>query len=58
MLKVPVSDKDKNKTYYKYYLKDMVSGPSEKYTKISKGPLDNSIAPRIESRNDPDPRKR
>lgn len=52
MSKVPVSNDDRKKTYFKYYLKEMVPGPAEKYDAISKGPLDNSIAPRIENRND------
>ena len=52
MGKVPVSNNDKEKSYFKYYLKEMDSGPAEKYSKISQGPMDNSIAPRIENRND------
>lgn len=52
MPKVPISDKDRKKSYFKYYLKEMVPGPQKKYDEISSGPLDNSIAPRIENRND------
>ena len=52
MSKLHVSNKDREKNYFKYYLKDLTPGPAEKYEKISKGPLDNSIAPRIENRND------
>jgi hypothetical protein len=40
------------KSYFKYYLKDIVPGPKDKYDKILQGPLSNTTAPRIENRND------
>ena len=50
--KVPASMADKQKSIYKYYAKDIYAGEPEKYAKITKEPYDNSIALKIEDRND------
>lgn len=48
--KVPVTEQDKLKSYYKYYLEDMVDAPKEKYDLVSK-PMDPSKALNIHDRN-------
>ncbi len=50
--KVPATDADKKKSYYKYYAQDIYSGEKEKYDLITNEPLDNSLALRIQDRND------
>ena len=50
--KVPVTNSDRKKSYFKYYAQDIYVGEAEKYEKITKEPLDNSIAHRIQDRND------
>ncbi len=52
MSKVPVSNQDREKSYFKYYIAELAAGDPEKYAKIERGPLDNAIAPYIEKRND------
>lgn len=52
MAKVPVNNNDKLKTYYKYYLEDIYSGPAEAYARIGKGPGNNADALLIKNRND------
>lgn len=52
MSKVPVSNTDREKSYFKYYLEELTPGPAEKYARIAEGPLDNATAPRIENRNE------
>ena len=52
MAKVPVTNEDKKKSYYKYFLRDMVPGSETKYSRVSQGPMDNSKVLRIEARND------
>ena len=51
-LNVPVSNEEKQKSYYKYFLQDMAPGDPEKYARIKEGPWDNRYAHRIEDRND------
>lgn len=43
---------DKQKSYYKYYLRKMAQPPAEKLEAITKEPLDSSTALRIQDRND------
>lgn len=50
--KVPVTNEDRKKSYFKYYAKDVYIGEQEKYEEISKEPCDNSKALHIENRND------
>lgn len=50
--KVPVSNEDRKKSYFKYYLQDMYIGPKEKYDMITPEPGDNTKALRIQDRND------
>ena len=50
--KVPVSEQDKLKSYYKYYLEDMVQAPPEKYIQALQGPIDPSKALKFSNRND------
>lgn len=50
--KVPATNKDKSKSYYKYYAESIYAGPKEKYEMISEQPGDNSLALKIEDRND------
>ncbi len=49
--KVPVTEQDTKKSYYKYYLEDMVQAPQEKYDLVLKGPLDPDKALSIYDRN-------
>lgn len=50
-IKVPISMKDKKKSYYKYYAEDVYMGEKEQYEKISKEPSENSLALHINDRN-------
>lgn len=50
--KVPVSNDDRKKSYFKYYEDRVYCGEPEKYDMISKEPEDNAKALRIENRND------
>ena len=50
-MKVPVSNKDKGKSYYKYYQQDIYEGPKEIYAEIEKGGFKNSDAMTIHERN-------
>jgi len=50
--KVPVSNADREKSYFKYYMEDIYIGPREKYDMISDEPGDNSKALLIHNRND------
>lgn len=52
MSKVPCTNADKQKSYYKFYAADGYWGEQEKYSQITKEPLDPATAPRIEARND------
>ncbi|MEL7655874.1 MAG: phloretin hydrolase [Bacillota bacterium] len=50
--KVPVSNADRKKSYFKYYEQEMAVGPKEKYDLITQEPYDNATALRIQNRND------
>lgn len=50
--KVPVRNEDKLKSYYDFYTRDVYCGEQEKYDCITKEPLDNALALRIQDRND------
>lgn len=50
--KVPVTNQDREKSYFKYYAVDVYYGEHEKYDMISKEPEDNSKALHIKDRND------
>lgn len=50
--KVPVRNEDKLKSYYDFYTRDIYCGEQEKYDCITKEPLDNALALRIQNRND------
>jgi phloretin hydrolase len=52
MPRVQVSNADKQKSYYKYFLQPMAPGSQELYDKIKEGPLHNSTANRIHDRNE------
>jgi hypothetical protein len=52
MSKVPVSDADRKKSYFKYYLEECYVGPREKYDQIRSEPCDNAAALHINDRND------
>ena len=49
---VPVSNEDKQKSYYKYFLQEMAPGDPAKYEAIKKGPWDNQYAHTIDRRNE------
>ena len=49
--KVPVSEEDKKKSYYKYYLEEMVDASPEHYEKVLRGPMDPTKALPAEERN-------
>ena len=51
MAKVPCTNEDKQKSYYKYYAQDVYIGEQEKYDRINKESLDPSLAIRITDRN-------
>ncbi|MCC8141901.1 MAG: phloretin hydrolase [Lachnospiraceae bacterium] len=51
-MKVPVSMHDRQKSYFKYYAQDIYKGEKEKYDKVTKEPMDNSLALHIDKRND------
>jgi hypothetical protein len=48
---VPVTEEDKKKSYYKFYLEDMVDAPPEHYEKVLRGPIDPAKALPIQERN-------
>lgn len=50
--KVPVSNEDRKKSYFKYYDEDVYAGPQEKYDKIGDFPEKNEDVLLIENRND------
>lgn len=50
--RVPVTNTDRTKSYFKYYLEEMDIGPKAKYDMITKEPGDNVNALRIMNRND------
>lgn len=50
--KVPITNLDRGKNYFKYYQQDCFLGPREKYDLITPDPYDNSRALRIQDRND------
>lgn len=50
--KVPASLKDREKSYYKYYVQDIAAAPQEKYDMITPEPGNNADALRIQDRND------
>lgn len=50
--KVPVSNEDRKKSYFKYYEAPVQDGSREKYDMINETPNSNSTALKIENRND------
>lgn len=50
--RVPVTEQDKTKSYYKYYLEDMAPAAPEKYQQVLAGPMDPSKALKFQDRND------
>lgn len=50
--KIPATEADKQKSYYKYYLEEMAQAPKEKYGKVLAGPLDPKRALKFSDRND------
>lgn len=50
--RVPVTEQDKLKSYYKYYELEMTPAPKEKYEQVLKGAIDPSKALKIHDRND------
>jgi hypothetical protein len=50
--RVPVTEQDKLKSYYKYYDLDMVPAPQEKYDFVLSGPVDPKRALKFKDRND------
>jgi len=50
--KVPATNQDREKSYFKYYMEDCSLGDPEKYAKITPEPYDNALALRIQDRND------
>lgn len=50
-MKVPVTEQDKKKSYYKYYEMDLATQPEEKLAKIAQGPGNPEDALKIEDRN-------
>lgn len=52
MPRVQVSNQDKEKSYYKYFIRPMAVPEAEKLASITDTPSDNSTALRIENRND------
>ncbi len=50
--KVPCTNEDRAKSYFKYYAMDIYAGEQAKYDMITEEPLDNSLALKIEDRND------
>jgi hypothetical protein len=51
MSRIPVSDADKKKSYYKYLLRPMAPGPKESFDAITDEPHDNKLALRVHDRN-------
>lgn len=52
MAKVPVTNQDREKSYFKYYAMTCELGPQEKYDMIKAGPYDVKDALKIQDRND------
>ena len=50
--KVPATNEDKKRSYYKYYLQDCSAGDPERHQLIDQWPCDNADALRIQNRND------
>ncbi|MCC8122242.1 MAG: phloretin hydrolase [Oscillospiraceae bacterium] len=50
--KVPATNEDRKKSYFKYYLQEVSPGDPEKCALITPEPYDNATALRIENRND------
>jgi hypothetical protein len=48
---VPVTEEDKKKSYYKYYLAELVDAPPEHYQKVLAGPIDPAKALPVQDRN-------
>jgi len=48
---VPVTEEDKKKSYYKYYLEDMAQATPEHYQKVLSGPMDPAKALPVQERN-------
>ena len=48
---VPVTEEDKKKSYYKYYLEEMTDAPPEHYQKVLAGPMDPAKALPVQDRN-------
>jgi hypothetical protein len=48
---VPVTEEDKKKSYYKYYLREMAEASPEHYEKVLRGPMDPSKALPVQERN-------
>ncbi len=49
--RVPVTELDKTKSYFKYYREEMVPAPKEKYDSVLKGPLDPRKVTQFKDRN-------
>ncbi len=49
--RVPVTEQDKEKSYYKYYLEELAPAPPENYQKALAGPMDPAKALSIHDRN-------
>lgn len=49
--KVPITQEDKKKSYYKYYLEEMAQAPPEKYAKVLAGPINPANALPVHERN-------
>ncbi len=52
MNKVPISEKEKNSSYYKYFIRDMVPIPEDKLEMLMKNPLTPDTALKVEDIND------
>lgn len=50
--KVPVSDADRQKRYFKYYNEEMAQAPPEKYAQVLAGPINPQKALKFKDRND------
>ncbi len=49
---VPVTEQDKEKTYFKYFNEEMAEAPKEKYQEVLMGPVDPRRALKFKDRND------
>lgn len=50
--KVPVTEQDKLKSYFKYYNEEMTQAPKERYGQVLQGPVDPKRALKFQDRND------